>query len=697
MPQDSHYDILFEPVTIGPVVAKNRFYQVPHCCGMGHLRPRAHAAMRRVKAQGGWAVVSTEETEIHPSSDLSPYAEQRLWDHRDIPALRLMTDAVHEAGALAAIELAHNGHHAPNHFSRTPALAPSELMQDLGYPRQARAMTRRDIAELRRWHRKAAANAKAAGFDIVYVYAGHRMSIAQHFLLPQYNDRSDEYGGSLENRARLIRELLEDTREEIGDSCAVAFRLAVDELQGADGMQAHEEGRAVVEMLAELPDLWDVNVAGWENDSQTTRLQPDDAYQIPYIEFVKQTTQKPVVAVGRLNSPDLMVSLVKRKVVDFIGSARSSIADPYLPTKIRDGRIDEIRECIGCNICVSSDNLGVPIRCTQNPTMGEEWRRGWHPEIIAPKESDDSALVVGAGPAGLECALQLSRRGYQVTVAEAGDAYGGRVLRESQLTGLSAWRRVVDNRLYELQRSARVEMYLQSSLMAADAVELGCERIFIATGAAWRGDGIGRSSHRPINGLEKLPIFTPDDIMDGNLPSTGPVAIYDDEHGYMGGVIADHLRAHGLDVVFVTSASVVSPWTAHTLEQAVIQRRLIEQDVDIHANRIVTGIGDGMLETACVYSHKSGQIPAACLVLVTMRNSHNTLARELEALADGPQAQPFKSVQLIGDALAPRLIADAVFSGHLAARDTEADAERVAEALFQREIPSLYDNLPPAP
>ena len=133
------------------------------------------------------------------------------------------------------------------------------------------------------------------------------------------NDRSDEYGGSLENRTRLIRELLEETKEEVGDTCAVAFRFAVDELKGADGMQAHEEGRGVVELLAELPDLWDVNISDWSNDSATSRFEPNEGYQTKYIEFVKQVTSKPVVAVGRFTSPDHMVSLVKRGIVDFIG------------------------------------------------------------------------------------------------------------------------------------------------------------------------------------------------------------------------------------------------------------------------------------------------------------------------------------------------------------------------------------------
>jgi len=250
MNQKSPYSILFEPITIGPVKTNNRFYQVPHCTGMGYLKPQAEAALRGIKAQGGWGVVSTQETEIHPSSDLSPFPEQRIWDKRDIPALRLMTDAVHTHGSLAAIQLAHNGFHSPNLYTRTPPLAPEHMSVDSIYPKQAKRMSKSDIKELRRWHRNAALNAKAAGFDIIYVYAGHGMTLTQHFMLPEFNTRADEYGGSLENRIRLTRELLEDTLDAVGDTCAVAFRFAVDELKGKDGMQSHEEGRAVVELLS---------------------------------------------------------------------------------------------------------------------------------------------------------------------------------------------------------------------------------------------------------------------------------------------------------------------------------------------------------------------------------------------------------------------------------------------------------------
>src|SRR5262249_8957165 len=151
MARDPRYDLLFEPVKIGPVTAKNRFYQVPHCNGMGHAMPRAHAAMRGVKAEGGWAVVCTEEVEIHPTSDITGYIEGRLWDDADIPALALLADAVHAHGALAGIELVHNGPACPNRYSRDAPLAPSHQPGTFYDPVQARAMDKTDIREFRRW------------------------------------------------------------------------------------------------------------------------------------------------------------------------------------------------------------------------------------------------------------------------------------------------------------------------------------------------------------------------------------------------------------------------------------------------------------------------------------------------------------------------------------------------------------------
>ena len=175
-----------------------------------------------------------------------------------------------------------------------------------------------------------------------------------------------------------MRELIEETKDEVGDTCAVAVRMSIEELLGDAGMTAEGEARDVVEMFSDLPDLWDFNLSDWDNDSPTSRFVGEGT-QEQYIRHVKDVTTRPVVGVGRFTSPDTMASMVTRGVLDFIGAARPSIADPFLPRKIEEGRIEDIRECIGCNICVSGNNTGVPMRCTQNPTMGEEWRRGLAP------------------------------------------------------------------------------------------------------------------------------------------------------------------------------------------------------------------------------------------------------------------------------------------------------------------------------
>jgi dimethylamine/trimethylamine dehydrogenase len=657
------FDILFEPVHIGPVTAPNRFYQVPHCNGMGHRMPRALAAMRGMKAEGGWGVVCSEETEIHFSSDLSPNIEGRLWDDRDIPALQLMTAAVHRHGALAGIELVYSGMHAANLTSRTPALAPRSLTSGI-LPWQARCLEREDFHNIRRWHRQAALRAKRAGFDIIYCYAAHDLSLAMHLLLPRYNDRTDEYGGSLENRTRFLRELIEDTKEAVGDTCAVAVRLAVDELLGEEGLNSQGEGHDIVASLAELPDLWDVNLSGWSNDSATSRFEKE-GWQEEYVAFVKRLTSKPVVGVGRFTSPESMASAVQRGILDLVGAARPSIADPFLPTKIRQGCLDDIRECIGCNICVTGDTLFVPIRCTQNPTMGEEWRRGWHPEIIPLLKTRQEVAVIGGGPAGLECARALGQRGAQVTLLEARRELGGRVRLESDLPGLSEWRRVIDWRLAQIAKLPNLTIYPSSPIRAADVLEAGFKHVFIATGAAWRRDGVGRNSYRPIPGHDLPGVFSPDDLLAGHFPA-GQVLVYDDDHYYMGSVLAELLVSRGCVVTITTPSRMPSAFTQYTLEQERIEKRLLQLGVRILLHQSLASIQP----EGCTLSHlltgHMQELPCQAVVLVTDRLPQDGLFHELKPHLEGGE---LLSLRRIGDAEAPHLIAQAIYSAHLAARE----------------------------
>ena len=670
MSRDPRYDILFEPVRIGPVVAKNRFFQVPHCNGMGHAMPEAHAAMRAVKAEGGWAVVSTEECEIHPSSDLAPYIEARLWDDADIPPLALMCEAVHRHGALAAIELTHNGPAASNLYSREVALAPSHQPLKGGHPHQARAMTKRDIADYRRWHRAAALRARRAGFDIIYVYAAHDLSLPMHFLQRRRNQRSDEYGGSLENRVRLLREVLEDTKEAVGDTCAVALRFATEEFLGDDGVRADTEARDIVALLAELPDLWDVNIAAWYNDSVTSRFAPEGAQQ-PFIEWVKKLTSRPVVGVGRFTSPDTMVRQVRQGILDLIGAARPSIADPFLPAKIEQGRLEDIRECIGCNICVSGDMTITPIRCTQNPTMGEEWRKGWHPESIAPRRSERRVLVVGAGPAGLEVTRALGQRGYAVQLAEAEAELGGRVTRESRLPGLAAWARVRDWRVGQIQRMSNVDVYPGNRMTAEDVLETGAQCVVLATGCHWRRDGFGRSNGSAIPGFERSNVYTPDQLLRGELPP-GPVLLFDDDGFYLGSVLAELLVGQGRRVQFVTPDDAVASWSVNTLDFRHIQKRLRSLGVEIHTALNVLAFDGGTARLACVYSGREQSLDCASIVTLTARLPDDALHQQLLAREVDWAAAGVETVSCIGDCLAPGLIAHAVYAGHRHAREFDA-------------------------
>jgi dimethylamine/trimethylamine dehydrogenase len=689
MARDPRYDVLFEPVKIGPKTARNRFYQVPHCNGMGHLYPNGMAAMRGTKAEGGWAVVCTEECEIHPSSDYTPVTEMRLWDDGDMPVHQRVVDNIHAHGALAGTELVHNSHDAPNRFSREVPLSPSHQICIYNDPVQARAMDKQDIRDFRRWHRDAAVRAEKIGYDIIYLYVAHNITMLTYFLSRRYNDRVDEYGGSFENRLRLLRETLEETKEAVGHNCAIAVRFAVDELMGEKGITHDGEGRAVIEALAELPDLWDVNIAGWENDSVTARFA-EEGYQEEFISFVKQVTTKPVVGVGRYTSPDRMVSLVENGVLDFIGAARPSIADPFLPRKIEEGRLEDIRECIGCNICVSCDFLGHPLRCTQNPTMGEEWRRGWHPEKIAAKGSNKRVLVVGAGPAGLEATRALGERGYDVMLAEATRDLGGRVTLESRLPGMAAYARVRDYRVQQIERMTHVEVFRESEMTVESVLELAPDHVVIATGAQWRRDGVGRQHTAPIPGSDMAPPFTPDDILAGRLPD-GPVLLYDDDHYYMTSVIAERLCAEGLEVIYVTPAADVANWTHNTMEQPRIQARLIELGVEIRCAHNLVAIETGAAVLSCVYTGRETRRDCAAIVSVTARLPNDALYLALAADAAALDVAGIGTLNVIGDACAPAAVVHAVYAGHRYAR--ELDEPRPDGLPFKRERVAL--TLPP--
>ena len=667
---DPRHAILFEPVRIGPKTLPNRFYQVPHASGFGSGRPRAQAAFRAIKAEGGWGGVCVEYAAVSRDSDETPAISADLWDDRDAAGLALTAEAVHAHGALAGIELFHGGAASQNGSSRAVRLAPSQVTSELQRGSLAAEMTTRDIARIQRDWVTAARRAADAGFDIVYVYGAHGYLLTQ-FLSRVTNQRTDGYGGSVANRGRFWLETLAAVRDAVGDRCAVATRIAVHgggELAGIETDDMLE----LIAMASDLVDLFDVTVGSWPEDSGTSRYYAQ-GHQRPWTHRVREATAKPVVAVGRYSNPDLMAEVIRSGAVDLIGSARQAIADPFLPAKVAAGQLDQIRECTGANLCILREETFRHVGCVQNATAGEEFRRGWHPESFSPATNSASpVLIVGAGPAGMECAVVLGRRGFSsVHLVEAEPEIGGRLRWVRRLPTLGEWGRIVDYRVVQLGRLPGVEVITGRRLTAAEIAGYGAEIIVIATGSAWRADGVQPGLPRPMPGADRPGglVLTPEQVCAGQRPPGSRVVVYDADGYFVGPGVAELLAADGCEVTIVTTYPVLSPVSDETLEGAMLRAHVHQAGIQVVHATTVTAIEaaapgrDGVVPTGADRYGDPWSLACDGIVLVTQQ-VRDPLFSELTALGT-------PRTYVIGDAVAPRLISEAIFDGHRLGREID--------------------------
>ena len=692
--RDPRHDILFEPIGIGPKTLRNRFCQTPHCSHFGVDLPGSQAYLRSTKAEGGWALVNTEYCSIHPESDDYPRNFARLWDDTDVANLSLLCDRVHDHDALAGVELWYGAAHAGNLESRMPARGVSQLNSD-EYPTQScYEMTVPEIRELQGFFVDAARRARSAGFDVINVYGGHFHTITHQFLDPFYNHRTDEYGGSLENRARFWLEVIELVREAVGDECAIAVRFGVDALRdGLPGITVDEEGVGFVELADHLVDVWDLvvgNITDAAADSTPSRLFPSNN-QADWVRQIKPHTRKPVIGVGRFVDPDVMVEAIKSGQLDIIGAARPSIADPFLPSKISEGRTDDIRECIGCNICLASVwGRGSRLMCTQNATVGEEFRRGWHPERFEPASNrDNDVLVLGAGPAGMECARVLGERGMRrVHLVDAAPEIGGSMRWIPTLPGLGEWARVVNWRAIQLDKLRNVEVITGAELSPEDVLEYGAELVVVATGSHWSKAGINPVTHAPVAGAAEHPelVYTPEQIVrDGREVEGERVVIYDCDGYFLGTALAERLLLEGKSVRLVTPAGEVGSFLYETLEAIGVLERLYELGAELVERQTLRAIEPGLVRLDHNFDRaRRTEWEADAVVLVTQRLSDDSTYRELAGDAERLESEGIAGVYRAGDCVQPRLVADAIFDGHRLAR--EIDSEDPAVALpYRRE------------
>ena len=287
-------------------------------------------------------------------------------------------------------------------------------------------------------------------------------------------------------------------------------------------------------------------------------------------------------------------------------------------------------------------------------------------------------LVVGAGPAGLEAACALGKRGYRVTLAEAQDAPGGRINLESRLPGLSEWVRVRDWRLGQLAKMQQVGIYPGNRLDAESILELDHEHVIIATGAHWRKDGVGRYRTRPFSGHDDARVCSAEQIMRGTSVD-GRVVIYDDDHYYLASALALMLRARELAITLVTPGSVLAGWNEFTDEHTALMRSLLAAGINIQTSRGLAEFKEGKVYTECVYSGLMSTLDADYLIPVTSRIPEDTLWQALRGRFDDFKSRGGKTLQRIGDCQAPGIIASAIYAGHKAARElgtTENEVKR---------------------
>jgi len=510
------------------------------------------------------------------------------------------------------------------------------------------------------------------------------------------NKRTDEYGGTLQNRARFWLETIELVREAVGEDCAITARLCIDTLNDSPlGIRAGEEAFQFIQLADHLVDFWDLQVGGWssadwpEKNVVPSRVAGEFNYR-SYYEAVRPATKKPIAAVGRFTNPDTMAEAVRSGVIDIIAAARPSIADPFIPKKIEEGRYEDIRECIGCNVCASRFWQALPIICTQNATLGEEFRRGWHPErFTKAANAEKTVLVLGAGPAGMECAMVLGKRGMSaVHLLDERDALGGSMREISAYPNLGEWGRVITYRQIQLQKLKNIELILGTRLDADAIFEYGAEIVIIATGARWRSDGLNGTTQQTIPGAELDCSYTPEQISAAKGQIDGEHVLVYDTDGYFAAVgVAELLLNAGKRVTFVTPQPNVAPFMAFTGEFGPVNVSLRERGAEIVLQHTLAQIAPGAMRGASVWGGDATW-DADAVVLVTQRESVDGVYRELTADPARLEQEGIEAVYRVGDCLAPRMPADSIFEGHRLAREIDSPDPAVALP-YLRELPEV--------
>lgn len=662
---------LLRPIQIGPIEVRNRLFNPGHGKSMAvnGMPEDQHYHYWVERARGGVGLIVTEVESVHPTSR-EPYVAGmtlRNWDESVVARYQKIAKGVHEHGARIFAQLWHSGLAAERAVkSPLPLLAPSAIPLHIGseIPKE---MELEDIREIIRSFGDAADRVRRGGYDGVEIHAAYEWLI-HSFLSPRYNRRTDKYGGSLTNRMRFLREVIDEIRGRVGDSIAVGLRVNGDEFISDEPDRRAAAVRATLESLSgateaqalELPELQEIcqllEQDGKIDFINTTVGGPDTlhmtvapmaippGYQLHVPRALKEVLKRiPVMAVGRLTTPVEAEAILAGGSADMVGMVRELIADPEFVNKIRDERLDDIRPCVGANSCIARV-LGDFISCIQNPATGRE--EDWGSQSLKAAENPRNILVVGGGPAGLEAARIAALRGHHVTLIEKQAQLGGQVLLAAEAPHRASLRGITDYLAHQLEK-LHVEVILNQEATADWIRKETPDIVVIATGS------------QPCTGIAGA--VSAHDVLTRTVELGDSVLVVDGTGHHEAAGTIEYIAATGRHVEVVTRERAVGMLTSGTLDAPLLWKRLSRLGVKVHASTWPEQIFD---RSVVVRDLHSGELKTLAdiddIVEINQKQANASLYLELKEMS--------VEVRRIGDALAPRLIDHAIYDGHALGR-----------------------------
>jgi 2,4-dienoyl-CoA reductase-like NADH-dependent reductase (Old Yellow Enzyme family)/thioredoxin reductase len=654
--EHSEFSHLLAPITLGSVEVRNRMLSSAHSSGMyqNNVPTRENNAYHAARAKGGIGLIIIQGTIVHPTSYGGP-GSPVAYRSETIPAWSALADAVHEHGAKIFVQLLHFGKSGNSLATMRPLWSASRTLA-LSGNEYTHAMTQDEIREVIESFTQCAVNMKAAGMDGVELHGAHGYLI-QQFISPVTNHRTDEYGGSVENRVRFALELCASIRSAVGKDFAVGIRLSADELL-PEGLTPKEMA-PIAALLEERGDFDFLNVSfsvggGMPFATQQADMTWEQAAFVDYAAAVKQATKGiPVFAVCRIIDPQIANDVIATGKADMVVMTRAHVADPEIARKLIDGRAHDVRPCIGSNDgCGGRAHRGQPIGCTVNPEAGREYELG----TLEPAAEPKTVVIVGGGPAGMEAARVAATRGHQVVLYERGDRLGGqltdvvKVPHRGEFSNIVAW-------LEFQMRRLGVTVRLESEATIETLVEEGADCVIVAAGSL--------PSLPTITGAGEamaVEVATIEDVSGGLDVDGKRVVLLAAENHHRTPNAADMLCAGGAEVHYVTRGEMVASDIIITSRPPVL-KRMRDNGVTFYREHWIRDVSGQRATLVDMHTGEETAIDGVDLIVGGEFNQPNDGLFE-SLRADGR----FDEVVAVGDCVSARKVIEAMREGHMAAR-----------------------------